>query len=144
MEEAQREEARAQRAEAERREEAQRTAALTREQMLIQMKTVTDQTSADREKAQIEANQKKEQALRKEKAEADEASRRGEQLFMEHELKRQKMLVDANTTLQPEKLKMDVNRELANLEALERRETEFRQLQERESERGMHSSSYGN
>ena len=47
--------------------------------MLIQMKTVTDQTSADREKAQIEANQKREQAqleaLRKEKAEANEATR---------------------------------------------------------------------
>jgi len=40
---------------------------------------------------------------------------------MEHELKRQKMLVDANTTLQQEKLKINVNREVANLEALERR-----------------------
>ena len=39
--------------------------------MLIQMKTVTDQTSADREKVQIESNQRREQALRKEKAEAD-------------------------------------------------------------------------
>jgi len=35
-----------------------RAAALTREQMLIQMKTVTDQTSADREKAQIGAIRK--------------------------------------------------------------------------------------
>jgi len=43
--------------------------------------------------------------------------------------------VDANTTLQQEKLKMDVNREVANLEALERREAEFQQLQERERER---------
>jgi len=34
-----------------------------------------------------------------------------------------------------EKLKMDVNREVANLEALERREAEFQQLQEREKER---------
>ena len=45
------------------------------------------------------------------------------------------MLVDANTTLLQEKLKMDVNREVANLEALERREAEFQQLQERERER---------
>jgi len=54
---------------------------------------------------------------------------------MEHELKRQKILVDANTTLLQEKLKMDVNREVANLEALEKREAEFQQLQERERER---------
>ena len=53
---------------------------------------------------------------------------------MEHELKRQKMLVDANTTLLQEKLKMDVNREVVNLEALERREAGFQQLQERERE----------
>jgi len=52
--------------------------ALTREQMLIQMKMVTDQTSADREKVQIESNQRREQALRKEKAEADEATRKRE------------------------------------------------------------------
>jgi len=103
--------------------------------MLIQMKTVTDQTSADREKVQIESNQRREQALRKEKAEADEATRKQEQLFMEHKLKTRKMLVDANTTLQQEKLKMDVNREVANLEALERRETEFHQQQERKRER---------
>ena len=45
------------------------------------------------------------------------------------------MLVDANTTLLQEKLKMDVNREVANLEALERREAEFQQLEERERER---------
>jgi len=44
------------------------------------------------------------------------------------------MLVYANTTLLQEKLKMDVNREVANLEALERREAEFQQLQERERE----------
>jgi len=55
------------------------------------------------------------------KAESDEASRKREQLFMEHELKRQKMLVDANMALQQKKLKMDVNREVANLEALKRR-----------------------
>jgi len=54
---------------------------------------------------------------------------------MEHDLKRQKMLVDGNTTLQQEKLKMDVNRDVANLEALERREVEFQQLQEKEKER---------
>ena len=53
---------------------------------------------------------------------------------MEHELKRQKMLVDANTTLLQEKLKMNVNREVANLEALEKREAEFQQLQEREAQ----------
>ena len=76
--------------------------------MLIQMKTVTDQTSADREKVHIESNQRREQALRKEKAEADEATRKRELLFMEHKLKRQKMLVDANTTLLQEKLKMEI------------------------------------
>jgi len=85
------------------------------------MKTVTDQTSADREKAQIEANQRREQAQL-------EVTQNREQLLMQHELKRQKMLVDANTTLLQEKLKMDVNREVANLEALERREAEFQQL----------------
>jgi len=78
--------------------------------------------------------------MRKEKAEAHEATRKREQLFMEHKLKRQKMLVDANTTLQQEKLKMDVNREVANLEALERRETEFHQQQERERERASYGS----
>jgi len=45
------------------------------------------------------------------------------------------MLVDANATLQQEKLKMGVNREVANLEALERTEAEFQQLQEKERER---------
>jgi len=99
------------------------------------MKIATEQASADREKAQLEATQYRERARLEVKADSDEASRRREQLFMEHELKRQKMLVDANTTLQQEKLKMDVNREVANLEALERRETEFHQLQERERER---------
>jgi len=54
---------------------------------------------------------------------------------MEHELKRQKMLVDANTTPQQEKLKINVNREVANLEALERREAAFQQLHKRERER---------
>jgi len=81
------------------------------------MKIATEQASADREKAQLEVTQYR------------------EQLLMEHELKRQKMLVDANTTLQQEKLKIDVNREVTNLEALERREAEFHQLQERERER---------
>jgi len=99
------------------------------------MKTVTDQTSTDREKAKIKANQKREQAWLKVKSESGEAARKREQLFMEHELKRQKMLVDANATLQQEKLKMGVNREVANLEALERTEAEFQQLQEKERER---------
>ena len=45
------------------------------------------------------------------------------------------MLVDANTTLLQEKLKMDVNKEVANLEAVERREAEFQQLQEKEREK---------
>ena len=131
----------AQRAEAERREarrveaQAQRAEAIKREELLIQMKIATEQASADREKVQLEATQYREQAWLKVKADSDEASRKREQLFMEHELKRQKMLVDANTTLQQEKLKMDVNREVANLEALERRETEFHQLQEKERER---------
>ena len=132
----------AQRAEAERREEARRVEAqaqqaeaIKREELLIQMKIATEQASADREKVQLEATQYREQAWLKVKADSDEASRKREQLFMEHELKRQKMLVDANITLQQEKLKMDVNREVANLEALERRETEFHQLQERERER---------
>jgi len=90
---------------------------MKREELLIQMKIATEQASADREKAQLEVTQYR------------------EQLLMEHELKRQKMLVDANTTLQQEKLKIDVNREVTNLEALERREAEFHQLQERERER---------
>jgi len=108
---------------------------MKREELLIQMKIATEQASADREKAQLEATQYRERARLEVKADSDEASRRREQLFMEHELKRQKMLVDANATLQQEKLKMGVNREVANLEALERRETEFHQLQERERER---------
>jgi len=53
---------------------------------------------------------------------------------MEHELKRQKVMVEANTTLQQERVKADVHREVAHMEALERRETEFRQQQERERE----------
>ena len=113
-----------QRVEAKQREEAQRAEAqalradaMKREELLIQMKITAEQASADREKAQLEVTQYR------------------EQLLVEHELKRQKMLVDANTTLQQEKLKMDVNRDVANLEVLERRETEFHQLQERERER---------
>ena len=129
---AQRAEAQAQRAEVKQRDEAQRGEAMKRQKMLIQMKMVTDQTSTDREKAQIEANQKREQAWLKVKVDSDEATRKREQLLIGHELKRQKMLVDANTTLQQEKLKMDVNRKVANLEALERREAEFQHLQERE------------
>jgi len=45
--------------------------------------------------------------LAKMKTETDEATRKREQLFMEHELKRQKVFVEANTTLQQEKLKAD-------------------------------------
>jgi len=125
----------AQRQDAQRREEAQRLEAqilrtealrrgelaLAREQMMAKMKTDTE-----------EASQRREQALRKEKAEADEASRKREQLYMEHELKRQKVMVEANTTLQQERVKADIHREIAHMEALERREAEFRQQQERE------------
>jgi len=53
---------------------------------------------------------------------------------MEHELKRQKVMVEANTTLQQERVKADVHTEVAHMEALERREAEFRQQQERERE----------
>ena len=74
----------------------------------------------------------REQMLAKMKAETDEATRKREQLFMEHELKRQKVLVEANTTIQQEKLKADKNREIANLVAIERREAEFQKLQEKE------------
>jgi len=42
--------------------------------------------------------------------------------------------VEANTTLQQERVKADVHREVARMEALERREVEFRQQQERERE----------
>ena len=77
----------------------------------------------------------REQMLAKVKAESDEATRKREQLFMEHELKRQKVLVEDNTTLQQQKLKADKNREIANLEAIERKESEFQQLQERERQR---------
>ena len=66
--------------------EAQRADAKQRKEMLIQIKIAT------------------EQALRKEKAEADEATRKREQLFMDHELKRHKVLVEANTTLQQAKV----------------------------------------
>jgi len=43
-------------------------------------------------------------------------------------------MVEANTTLQQERVKADVHRKVAHMEALERRETEFRQQQERERE----------
>ena len=56
---------------------------------------------------------------------------------MEHELKRQKLLVDANSSIQLERVKQDSHREIANLEALERRELEFQQLQQKERERAM-------
>jgi len=118
-EEAQRIEAQILRTEAIRREEM----SLAREQMMAKMKADTE-----------EASQKREQALRKEKVEAEEATRKREQLYMDHELKRQKVMVEANTTLQQERVKADVHREIAHMEALERRETEFRQQQERERE----------
>ena len=77
---------------AEIREEAQRTDALKREEMLIQMKMNTDQVNADWEKCQIEANQKmradteaanqkREQALLKLKMDSDETTRKREHLF---------------------------------------------------------------
>jgi len=50
------------------------------------------------------ANQKREQDLMKMKNEADEATRKREQLFMEYELKRQKMIVEANSAVQQERL----------------------------------------
>ena len=43
-------------------------------------------------------------------------------------------MVEANTSLQQERVKADVHREVAHMEALERRETEFHQQQERERE----------
>ena len=58
----------------------------------------------------------------------------GNSLYMEHLHKRQKVMVEANTTLQQERVKADVHREVAHMEALERREAEFRQQQERERE----------
>jgi len=120
----------AQRAEARQREEAQRAEAMKREELALAREQMLARMKAEAE----EASQKREQALRKEKAEADEATRKREQLFMEHELKRQKVMVDANTSLQ-QKLKADMHREIANLEAIERREAEFQQLQEKERER---------
>ena len=60
---------------------------------------------------------RREQTLRKEKADADEATRKHEQLYMEHELKRQKVMVEANTTLQQERVKAGVYREVAHMEA---------------------------
>ena len=137
-----------QRVSAEKREEAQRAEALKREEMLIQAKMNADQLNADREKCQIEANQKmradteaanqkREQALLKLKMDSDETTRKREHLFLENELKRQKLLLDANTALNQEKIKADTTKELASLEALERRELEFQQLQEREKERAI-------
>ena len=41
----------------------------------------------------------------------EEATRKREQLYMEHELKRQKVMVEANTILQQERIKTDVHRE---------------------------------
>ena len=43
-------------------------------------------------------------------------------------------MTEANTSLQQERIKADVHREVAHMEALERKETEFRQQQERERE----------
>ena len=65
------------------------------------------------------------------KAEAEEGTRKREQLFMEHELKRKKMLVEANTSLQHEKWKINMDREIAKLEAIERRELEFQHLRKK-------------
>jgi len=47
------------------------------------------------------------------------------------------MLLDANTALNQEKIKADTTTEMASLEALERRELEFQQLQEKEKERAI-------
>jgi len=47
------------------------------------------------------------------------------------------MLLDANTALNHEKIKADTTKEMASLEALERRELEFQQLQEKERERAI-------
>jgi len=58
---------------------------------------------------------------------------------MEHELKRQKLIIAANSSIQLERVKQDSHREIANLEALERRELEFQQLQEKEKERAMNA-----
>jgi len=129
--------AKMQRASAEKREEAQRAEALKREEMLIQAKMNADQLNADREKVQVEASQKTELALLKLKTESDETTRKREHLFLENELKRQKLLLDANTALNQEKIKANTTKELASLEALERRELEFQQLQKREKERAI-------
>jgi len=56
---------------------------------------------------------------------------------LEKELKRQKMLLDANTALNQVKIKADTTKEMVSLEALERRELEFQQLQEKEKERAI-------
>ena len=107
---------------------------LAREQLLVQLKMEADKNNSEREKMQAELNQKREQALLKTKAEADEATKKREQMFMEHELKRQKLLIDANSSIQLERVKQDSHGEIANLEALERRELEFQQLQQKEAE----------
>jgi len=105
--------------------------------MLVQAKMNADQLNADREKVQIEVSQKREQALLRLKTESDEATRKREHLFLENELKRRKMLLDANTALNQEKIKADSTKEMASLEAFERRELEFQQLQEKEKERAI-------
>ena len=101
------------------------------------MKIAADQANVEREKAQTEANEKRERDLIKMKADADESTKKREQLFMEHELKRQKMIVDAHSAVQQERLKADMNREIASLEVFERRELEFQQAQEKERERAI-------
>ena len=120
----------AQRAEALKREKSQRleaqilrTEAIRREELALAREQMMAKMKADTE----EASQRRVQALRKEKAEADEATRKHEQLYMEHELKRQKVMVEANTTLQQERVKADVHREVAHTKGRERREAEFRQ-----------------
>ena len=76
--------AEAQRLDAKQREDAERAEAMKMEELLIQMKINSDQTSAERDKMQAEINQKR------------------QQLFVESELKRQKMLIEANTSPQQE------------------------------------------
>ena len=133
---------------AKQREDSIRNENLNRESLFVRMKIAADQTNAEHEKAQIEAtlqmrretaeaNQKREQDLIKMKADADESTRKRAQLFMEHELKRQKMIVEAHSAVQQERLKADMNREIASLEVFERRELEFQQAQEKERERAI-------
>ena len=47
------------------------------------------------------------------------------------------MIVEAHSAVQQERLKADMNREIASLEVFERRELEFQQAQEKERERAI-------